>query len=101
MTEKFNYKNAAENLKRLFGQDLSAPIKIYTICSHVSKSGMSRDIKAFVVKNNEVVSLGFGRVGGCGMDMGFQTAYTIFCLAYGFNEDGKYPYQKFLNHSWV
>ena len=101
-TKEFDYKNAAKNLKLVFGDELSEPIKIYTICSHVSKSGMSRDIKAFVIRNNETVSLGFGRVGGCGMDMGFHVAYNIFCTAYdGFREKGKYRYQEFLKHSWV
>lgn len=101
MTKSFDFKNAAENLKRIYGDELAEKITIYTICSHVSKSGMSRDIKCLVIKNGHPVNLGFGRVKGYGMDIGFHAAYTIFCIAYEFGQERKYPYQEFLNHQWL
>ncbi len=58
---------------------------VYCIVGHVSKSGMSRDIRFYVVHNGELVSLTWAiatvlgypikseglRIGGAGMDMRF------------------------------
>jgi hypothetical protein len=71
---------------------------VYTICDHVSRSGMSRDIRLVVLKcepTGESYTLhpnysasklleipqakkGDGlKMGGCGMDMGFQLVYLL------------------------
>lgn len=72
---------------------------VYTILDHVSRSGMSRNIRVVLLKTDERTSEpiplhpnwavgtiigapraskgdGF-RVGGCGMDMGFHVVYTL------------------------
>ena len=92
---KFDYQNAANNIRRLYPV-ISKDIIIYTSCDHVSKSGMSRRIKAFVVANGEIICLGYGRVSGCGMDMGFHVAETIFYAAYP-----GLRYQDYLTHRWL
>lgn len=91
----FNYHAAIVNLIRLMG-DNPDKVVIYTTCDHVSKSGISRNIKAFIIKSDEIYNLGYGRVNGCGMDMGFHVAETIFRGAY---TDLKY--QDILSHRWV
>lgn len=65
---------------------------VYTVCFHVSQSGMSRDIGTFIVKNNEIMDITYQvanvigwpvsknqgvRVAGCGMDMGFHLVYSL------------------------
>jgi hypothetical protein len=70
---------------------------VYTICDHVSRSGMSRDIRLVVIKTddkggsymlhpNYSVSKLLGipqakrdglKMGGCGMDMGFALVYAL------------------------
>jgi hypothetical protein len=57
---------------------------------------MSRNIKAFVIVDNKIFNLGYGVVKGCGMDMGFHTAETIFSTAYP-----SLRYQESLTHRWV
>ncbi len=81
MEKQFNYESAVNNLKRFLG-DNPEHVTIYTVVKHVSASGMSRDIQAFIILDNEVKYLGLGNVRGCGMDMGFHCAYEIFGLAY-------------------
>ena len=58
---------------------------IYCVLSHVSQSGMTRDIKLMVCHKNEIIHLSWNvakfldykvrnhgvRIQGCGMDMGF------------------------------
>ena len=67
--------------------------KIYTVLRHVSASGMSRRISAYMIKDGGLVFLdgliatmtGYKRhktkeglvVGGCGMDMGFHLVYSL------------------------
>lgn len=65
---------------------------IYTVLNHVSRSGMSRSISLYVVKDGENVYLsGYAArvmgekrdrfdgitIGGCGMDMGFALVYNL------------------------
>jgi len=70
---------------------------VHTILDHVSRSGMSRDIRVIVMKTddkgepyilhpNYLVSQVLGvpqakrdglKMGGCGMDMGFQLVYCL------------------------
>ncbi len=78
---------------------------VYTVIDHVSRSGMSRNIRVVVLKadgkgkepvalhpNHSVaVVLGYGRakrgdglvVGGCGMDMGFHIVHSLGYALWG------------------
>ena len=73
--------------------------RVYARVVYVSNSGMSRVIHFVSIKNNRLYNLdgliskilgykfaetrgGFGlRVGGCGMDMIFNTLYNVNCVA--------------------
>lgn len=87
---------------------------VYTVLRHVSRSGMQRIIsvvclttegqKIIDLHPNYAVSKVIGRTlksgwhdgivcNGCGMDMGFDLAYSLSCSLYG---DG-YA----LNHKWL
>ncbi len=109
---------------------------VYTIVKHVSSSGMTRHISLMIAGNDQdgkpAISnidweasklLGWRRnpkngalvVGGCGMDMGFHTVYSLSSRLYpdgfklpkgkhgrngdksGFDKDGGYA----LNHKWI
>jgi hypothetical protein len=68
---------------------------VYTMVRSVSSSGMSRTMSLYIVKDNRLVNITYYaahalewplvekngsrvlRVGGCGMDMGFHTVYTL------------------------
>lgn len=72
---------------------------VWTILTHVSKSGMSRTIKPVIIENNEPrfpvwhISRALGmptdkrgeslKIGGCGMDMGFALVYELAQTLYG------------------
>ena len=70
---------------------LSAGDVVYTTQVHMSRSGMTRDIRVTVMVRNEPVNMswhvaraigapmhnGAVRVGGCGMDMGFHIVYSL------------------------
>jgi len=65
--------------------------KVYTVCDSVAKSGMSRKIRCFVVRDNQISDITYSvsvvtgikinggalSVPGCGMDMGFHVVYTL------------------------
>lgn len=92
---------------------------VYTTLRSVSRSGMSRNMEVFVIKDNEPIRLtwwickaGIGgarydlkteslKVGGCGMDMGFHIVYSLscalFCYDGGYNHDAAYS----LKHRWL
>lgn len=69
---------------------------VYTVLRHVSKSGMSRDIDAYVMEDGAprwitgyaCTAAGFtrkgdhARVSGCGMDMGFHLVYELSARLY-------------------
>jgi len=75
--------------------------KLYTTVTHVSRSGTSRRIKVYAIKDNEPINLsgwvsdlldwpyhdgdGAIQVSGCGMDMCFHTVYS---LSYALFSDG-------------
>jgi hypothetical protein len=95
-------RQAAERI-RSYGADKADKVRIYTTCSHVSRSGMMRHISAFVMVDNAPVCIARGvRVSGCGMDMGFHLAYCIYCTLFPYNTpEGKAkPYQEYLQHQW-
>ena len=84
-------ETAIDHLRRV----LQPGQTVYTILRHVSRSGMSRDISLVIVQDGKLTDitawagevLGYRRtdrhgswalrVGGCGMDMGFHTVYSL------------------------
>jgi hypothetical protein len=87
-------------VERLTDYYLKPDDRVYTLVRHVSASGMSRDISLFVAIGGEIVDITYYaahaigwrlverngrraiRVGGCGMDMGFHTVYTLASVLY-------------------
>jgi len=86
----------AEMYRDQTARDLRKLIKagqtVYTSCDHVSASGMTRHVSLYVVNKGEIINIsrrasivtgwkqsknGGLVVGGCGMDMGFHTVYTL------------------------
>ena len=91
---------------------------VYTVLRSVSSSGMSRTISLKVAKEGKILDLTYYasivldwplvevngsralRVGGCGMDMGFHTVYTLSRVLFreeGSTTDAGYS----LNHTWA
>jgi hypothetical protein len=91
---------------------------VYTVLRSVSSSGMSRTLSLKVAKEGKILDLTYYaaivlewplvevngsralRVGGCGMDMGFHTVYTLSSVLFreDFNtKDAGYS----LNHAWA
>ncbi len=87
---------------------------VYTKVDRVSRSGMSRVISAYVIRDNQpqwisynvARALGWGfddkqegvKVGGCGMDMGFHLVYELSYVLFPKYEcmapaGDKHPYQ--------
>lgn len=106
MSEK---QEAIVELKRLFEKSN----QIFTICRHVSRSGMSRDISFMIFINNQPYHLNFLinkvlnttramgsrmasgdnsalRVNGCGMDMGYHIVNSLSVALYC---EGKYTHE--------
>ena len=65
---------------------------VFTNVTHVSRSGMSRNIKVYKFENDEPLFIGYNvakavglpfthddavKIGGCGMDMGFALVYEL------------------------
>jgi len=96
--KKFDYENASNLLKKYVNSN-KEDVRMYTVCDHVSKSGMRRNIKLLLVKNDEILLLGYGWVSGCGMDMGYHIAETAF---YGAFSESKNQFRTFkFKHSWI
>ena len=91
---------------------------VYTVLRSVSSSGMSRKISLKVAKDGKILDLTYYasilldwplvevngsralRVGGCGMDMGFHTVYTLSRVL--FREEGNTKDAGYLlNHNWA
>jgi len=91
---------------------------VYTVLRSVSSSGMSRTLSLKVAKDGKILDLTYYasilldwplvevngsralRVGGCGMDMGFHTVYTLSSILFreeGNTKDAGYS----LNHAWA
>ena len=86
-------KEEQQESREFLLKHLPPSTKVYTIVTHVSRSGMMRRIKAFIIINNEpydlswrIAELGlFQRkypyddltVYGCGMDMSFHLVYEL------------------------
>ena len=103
-----NWEMGTEGLKEVFEKSIkqSGTVRIFTVLNHVSSSGMSRHISAYVplIGNDGkpyIACIARERyVSGCGMDMGFHLAYSLYCQS-GINDDNKHPYQDCLSHSWL
>ena len=93
---------------------------VYTVLRSVSSSGMSRTLSLKVAKDGKILDLTYYasivlewplvevngsralRVGGCGMDMGFHTVYTLSRVL--FREEGEKMHCDSgyaLNHAWA
>jgi hypothetical protein len=91
---------------------------VYTVLRSVSSSGMSRTLSLKVAKDGKILDLTYYasilldwplvevngsralRVGGCGMDMGFHTVYTLSRVLFreeGNTKDAGYS----LTHAWA
>ena len=99
-------KSEIEKAKSSLRESLKPGDTVYTVLRSVSKSGMSRRIDFYVIKNDKPlylsgligIVLGIGRsmdkdglkVDGCGMDMGFSVVYNLGSVLFpdGFTVDG-------------
>jgi hypothetical protein len=90
---------------------------IYTVLRSVSSSGMSRTLSLKVAKDGKILDLTYYasillewplvevngsralRVGGCGMDMGFHTVYSLSRVL--FREAQTVDTGYLLNHAWA
>lgn len=88
--EEFEYAK-----KQLLAHYVNEGDTVYTVLRSVSSSGMSRTISLKVARDGKILDLTYFasvvlgwplvekngsralRVGGCGMDMGFHTVYTL------------------------
>ena len=83
----------------LLRRQLRAGLTIYTCLRSVSSSGLCRTLDLYYVENGEITRITWSaakvlqwtydrrnealRVQGCGMDMGFQTVYTLSYHLFG------------------
>jgi hypothetical protein len=104
-TKQAEQAKAIEYLK----ESLKSGDTVYIILRQVSASGMSRCLDLYKIKDNQPLRLTWNaakalgvtydrrkealRVGGCGMDMGFNTVYNLAWKLFG---DG-YA----LKHQWM
>lgn len=86
-------KNSISYLKKLVKPQKT---KIFYLVTDVARSGMSRSIRFFVAKNNNLLDISYDiavilgeksdgrgvRLGGCGMDMGFYAIYNLGRVLY-------------------
>ena len=114
--KKIDYDYAKEQLLTYY--NINEGDTIYTVLRSVSSSGMSRTISLKVAKEGKILDLTYYasilldwtlvevngsralRVGGCGMDMGFHTVYTLSRVLFreeGSTKDAGYS----LNHNWA
>jgi len=100
---KADQEQAMKYLKKLFAKRKDKTV--YTIVTHVSKSGMFRLIRAYMMHKGKPLditpevgnALGWGNderwgvpVSGCGMDMTFHMVYTLSQRLYPDKERGGY-----------
>ena len=108
MSKYRNWKmTSKESLKNFFEKSIkqNGCVRILTVLDHVSQSGMTRYISAFIPlvvdgKAQNICIAREYRVGGCGMDMGFHLAYTLFHSVYEYGQEGR-EYQSYLCHEWL
>jgi hypothetical protein len=104
--------------KQLLAHYVSEGSTVYTVLRSVSSSGMSRTLSLKVAKDGKILDLTYYagivldwpivevngsralRVGGCGMDMGFHTVYSLSRSL--FREEGNTKDAGYLlNHAWA
>ena len=104
--------------KQLLAHYVSEGSTVYTVLRSVSSSGMSRTLSLKVAKDGKILDLTYYagivldwpivevngsralRVGGCGMDMGFHTVYSLSRSLFRDEEHtGDVGY--LLNHAWA
>ena len=104
--------------KQLLAHYVSEGSTVYTVLRSVSSSGMSRTLSLKVASEGQILDLTYYagtvldwpivevngsralRVGGCGMDMGFHTVYTLSRVL--FREEGETKDAGYLlNHAWA
>ena len=88
---------------------------VYTVLKHVSQSGMTRLISAYIVVDGRIVDIswhishvldwhraenGGVKVGGCGMDMGFHMVYSLSYVLFK-NDNNKSDAGYTLNQTWM
>ena len=87
--EKAERQKAIEDLRKL----LQPGMRLHTVLRHVSRSGMSRLVDVYLLQGGEARYLSWSvsrasgfpldnrreaiRVGGCGMDVGFEVVYNL------------------------
>lgn len=83
-----------EAIKTLHNMGIKPGDTLKTLCVHVSRSGMMREIRVFSPDMRDISAIaaaatgwtlwkrGGVRVDGCGMDMGFHLVYTLSYLMF-------------------
>lgn len=112
-TKTAERQEAVTELKQL----LSKGDTVYTVLRHVSRSGMSRVMDLYIMRDNQprritwsaAKALDWGystrpgneglKVGGCGMDMGFHAVYTLASVLW--REESAKGCGYLLSHRWI
>lgn len=101
------YEDSEAYLRSLFARRRSRKaLTVYVQQRHVSRSGMLRVLRLYVIRDNELLDIthhvnevlrwGFDRnrwgvkVSGCGMDMHFHTVYCLSVSLFGHDNRGGY-----------
>jgi hypothetical protein len=110
-------QDQAYAVERLLSYYLKEGDRVYTMNRHTSSSGMSRDLSLFVARDGEIMNITYYaahalgwrlversgyraiRVGGCGMDMGFHTVYTLSSVLFRGSVEGDAGYA--LRQEWL
>ena len=103
--------------ERLLSYYIKEGQTVYTSIKSVSSSGMSRTMSLYVVDGDKIQNITYYvaqaldwplvekngsrvlRVGGCGMDMGFHTVYTLARVLFSGSVEGDAGYS--LRHEWI
>ena len=103
--------------ERLLSYYIKEGQTVYTSVKSVSSSGMSRTMSLYVVDGDRIQNITYYvaqalewplvekngsrvlRVGGCGMDMGFHTVYTLARVLFAVSVEGDAGYS--LRHEWL
>ena len=111
-TKAQNAADKAEAIEKLKGM-LRERQTVYTVLRHVSASGMSRSIDAYIICDNQPIWLSYwaGKalgyktdnkrggliLNGCGTDMGFDLVYNLSATVFAGTDRAGYV----LNHRWI
>ena len=107
MSKWRNWEMEGESLKKIITksqQQNGGTAEIYTVLNHVSSSGMTRYISAYIPIVDEkgaaqiVCIARERRVSGCGMDMGFELVYNMYFSVMR-DDDSRQGYG--FNHHWM